>query len=120
MITGVGIDIVDIKRFKTVLERWGHRFLSRVFSEGELRYALARNSPEAHLAARFAAKEALFKAIGPEFVPPFRFRDIEVMRDEGGRPLIKILGLADEIKVHVSLSHDADIAMAQVVVEKIK
>ncbi|MBI5286354.1 MAG: holo-ACP synthase, partial [Deltaproteobacteria bacterium] len=88
MIHGIGIDIVHIPRFKKALERWGDNLKRRVFTSEELDYCSAKGFPEQHLAVRFAAKEAFFKAIGKGL----RFRDLEVLHDGKGRPVIKVRG----------------------------
>ena len=84
MIHGIGIDTVEISRFKRALDRWGDRLKTRLFTPGELAYCLGQRSPERHLSARFAAKVSFFKALGR----PLAFRDVEVSRDPAGAPSI--------------------------------
>lgn len=114
-IVGVGIDVVDVARFGAVLERTP-RLAERLFTDAE------RALPLASLAARFAAKEALAKALGAP--GGLHWRDAEVVRGEAGRPGLSVSGtvadLAAQLGVtrwHVSLSHDAGIASAVVIAE---
>jgi holo-[acyl-carrier protein] synthase len=115
MIIGVGIDVVDVERFAAVLRRTP-RLAERVFTEGE------RRLPINSLAARFAAKEALVKALGAP--AGLHWQDAEVRTTDSGRPLLEVRGSvstrAAELGVvtwHVSLSHDAGIASAVVIAE---
>jgi holo-[acyl-carrier protein] synthase len=124
MVLGVGIDIVDIARVRRLMERWQDRFLRRVFTDGELDYALRRHDPAEHLAARFAAKEATLKALGTGLSMGVRWREMEVRRARGQRPTLALsgrtaaLGAARGIRrLHVSLTHDAGLALAQVLAE---
>lgn len=117
MIIGIGIDIVDIKRFKRALERWGDSFTERLFTQDELSYCLAKRRPEMHLAARFAAKEAFFKAIGKaEGIK--RFTDITVMKMDDGAPVLKVPALSSSTLLHLSISHDSGSCVAQVIAEQ--
>ena len=119
MIYGIGIDIVDIDRFKGVIERRGERFLKRVFTEGELDYCLAHRFPERHLAARFAGKASVLKALGRRF----GFKDVEVLRDGAGRPFLNISGAVhsgDGLRYSISLSHNERFGMAETVVERVR
>jgi holo-[acyl-carrier protein] synthase len=117
MILGIGIDIVDIKRFKKALERWGDNFTGRLFTDDELSYCLAKKRPEMHLAARFAAKEAFFKAIGiREGIR--RFTDISVLRMDDGKPVLLVPALTPSMLLHLSISHDSGSCVAQVVAEE--
>ncbi len=115
MVIGVGIDVVEIERFTATLARTP-RLLDRLFTEGE------RGLPPASLAARFAVKEAVAKALGAPV--GLRWTDAEVQRMQGGRPVLDVRGtvarLAAELGVlhwHVSMSHDAGIASAVVIAE---
>ncbi len=117
MIKGIGIDIVDIRRIKRAKERFGDRFYERLFTEEELRYSLKKRRPEVHLAARFAAKEAFFKAIGIK-AGIKRFRDVSVSRGPLGAPSLNVKGLDHSNIVHISISHDGDYSVAKVIVEE--
>jgi len=91
MIYGIGIDIVKIERMKNVVEKWGNRFLERVFTEGEISYCYEKKEPFLSLAVRFAAKEALIKAVGS--IDSVSLRDIEVVNVETGKPILKVKAL---------------------------
>lgn len=120
IIRGLGVDIVEIDRMRTALSRHP-RMRERVFSEAERAYCDARNKPEIHYAMRFAAKEAVLKALGTGF-RGMRFRDVEVMRDEHGRPVPHLYGRAAEVaaergvvELHLSLSFTHTTAVASAV-----
>ncbi|HTY13103.1 MAG TPA: holo-ACP synthase [Candidatus Omnitrophota bacterium] len=116
MISGIGIDIIEIDRIKAAVKAHGKRFLNRIFTERELEYCRNRRAyrfPE--LAARFAAKEAYSKAIGTGMVG-INHREIEVMNDRSGKPRLFIRGKADR-KTHISLSHSLNYAVASVIAE---
>ncbi len=113
MIDGIGIDVVDIERFSESLKRTP-ALLEKLFAPSE------RDKPTASLAARFAAKEALYKALSPEH--GLEWHDAEVINLENGKPAFLFRGgiadLVDGAQVHLSLSHDAGIASAMVVLER--
>jgi holo-[acyl-carrier protein] synthase len=123
MIVGLGIDVAGIERIAQSIERFGERFVQRLLTEGERRYADTRHADKAtHVAGRFAVKEAAFKALG---VPAgIGWHDVEVERAQGGAPTLRFSGVALtralERRVtaqHVSISHDAGVACAVVVLE---
>lgn len=123
MIYGIGIDIVRIERMKRVVGKWGKRFLERVFTEDEISYCYAKKEPYLSLAVRFAAKEALIKAIGP--VSPVSLTDIEIVNVEMGKPILRVKGKLESIlkeklikKAHLSLSHEHEYGVACVVLEQ--
>jgi holo-[acyl-carrier protein] synthase len=109
----VGVDLVDIERFERVIERWGDRFLNRVFTPDERRTCLETARPVMHLAARFAAKEAIFKVLGGRGVS---WREINMPRTPGRRSEPRLSGntarLLGSRKLSVSLSHTNDQAVA--------
>ncbi len=120
MIVGLGVDIVEIERMKLALTRHP-RMKERCFSEAERAYCDGRSRPEVHYALRFAAKEAVLKAIGTGF-SGMRFTDIEVARDERGRPVPVMHGGAAEaaralgvVEMHLSLSFTHSTAVASAV-----
>ncbi len=124
MIVGTGIDIAEVPRIRQAIERFGDRFLQRIFTEGEIRYCQSKANRVERFAARFAAKEAAMKALGTGWNHGVRWRDCEVVRMPGGRPTIKFHGRAAEfagrLKVtnaSLSLSHTAEQAFAQVILE---
>lgn len=111
----IGVDVVDIARLEDRLARWP-RLADRLFTAGELDYSYGRPRPSDHLAARIAAKEATFKALGAGW-PKVSWTDVEVARTNG-RPSLVLSGkaakLAGTASASVSLSHDAGVAVAQV------
>lgn len=124
MISGVGIDLVEIKRIERIIERWGDRFVERIFSPGEIGYCLHKSGPARHFAARFAVKEAFFKSFYNWPGVSFSFRDIEVMSDDAGRPLLRLHGELEKyassrnFKFHISITHTEGFAAAVVVAER--
>ncbi len=123
MIHGVGIDIVKTERMRAAVERWGDRFLERVFTEDEIAYCYRKKEPYLSLSVRFAAKEAFVKAIGSG--APVSLREIEVTNLSGGRPQFVLKGRLSaffeekEIRcAHLSLSHEKEFGVACVVIEK--
>jgi len=122
-ILGVGMDIVETKRIAESIERFGDRFLHRVFLEGEVVYARSMKFPHLHLAARFAAKEAISKAFGTGIGRDLGWRDLEIVREPSGAPRVQLHGRAEAYAkargvqaVHVSLSHTAEYGAASAVV----
>ena len=125
MIVGTGIDIAEVPRVAEAIERYGRRFLQRIFTEGEIRYCESKANRVERYAARFAAKEAGMKALGTGWNHGVRWRDIEVRRQPGGRPTLEFHGKAGEFaanmgvtNIALSLTHTAEEAMAQVILEK--
>ncbi|MGQ9476941.1 MAG: holo-ACP synthase [Candidatus Bipolaricaulia bacterium] len=111
----VGLDLVEVDRLRHLIEKWGERFLGRVFTPGELGTCLPRRRAEEHLAARFAAKEALVKAMG---LRP-SWQEIEVMNHPSGEPYFSKLprGLDPaRVRLSLSLAHSSGLAVAVVVV----
>ena len=124
MILGTGIDLVDLERIRGLLQREGERFLERVYTQAERAYCLGRARPAEPLGARFAAKEAVMKCLGTGWAQGVAFTQIEVTREESGQVGIRMTGRAAEIaasrgiqRVHLSLSHTADQAVAMAVAE---
>jgi holo-[acyl-carrier protein] synthase len=124
-VVGVGIDLVDLERIRTLLASKGEQAMTRFFSEGERQYLASRPDATGHAAARIAAKEAVYKAM--QGLPGARgvgWRDIEVARDDEGRPAIRLHGAAARISadrggllIQISLTHSAVSAGAIAIVE---
>lgn len=114
MIHGIGIDTIEISRFKQAMDRWGDKLNSRLFTPAELAYCLGQRSPERHLSARFAAKVSFFKALGK----PVSYKAVEVAKDAGGAPAIVSSALEQGMSVSVSISHDGDLSIAQTIIER--
>jgi holo-[acyl-carrier protein] synthase len=119
-IIGLGVDATDIPRIASTIERYGERFLQRVFTEGEIAYCQRRRRPEIHFAGRFAAKEAAMKALGTGHTQQVLWRDVEVVR-KGGPPQLQLHGGAarrfSKIGARSSLltiTHSEALAIAQV------
>jgi holo-[acyl-carrier protein] synthase len=123
MIHGVGIDIVRNARIRQAVERWGARFLEKVFTEEEIAYAYRKSDPYPSLSVRFAAKEAFIKAYHSGHV--ISLTEIAVRNLDNGKPLMEIRGRAGELleqesvrDIHLSLSHEKDYSVACVVIER--
>jgi holo-[acyl-carrier protein] synthase len=124
MIVGTGIDIAEVPRIRQAIERFGDRFIQRVYTEGEILYCDSKANRVERYAARFAAKEAAMKALGTGWNHGVRWRDCEVTRMPGGRPTLTFHGKAAEFAAKLgansaalSLSHTAEQAIAQVILE---
>jgi holo-[acyl-carrier protein] synthase len=116
---GIGVDIVETVRIQSSLDRFGDRFLKRVFTQAERDYCSAMPFPARHFAARFAAKEAVSKAFGTGIGHQIGWRDIEVQRRETGEPFILLHGSAEALaatlgiqKALISLSHSDNYSVA--------
>jgi holo-[acyl-carrier protein] synthase len=125
MIIGTGVDVVEIPRFRTVMERLKDRFILRIFTAAERQYCGAHRNPAPHFAARFAAKEALFKALGTGWAKGVTWLDVEVLREGPDAPTMKLHGEALRLStamgaqaIHLSLSHTDQWAVATVILEK--
>lgn len=121
-IVGIGLDLVKIARVQALTERWRDRFLQRVYTDDERRISFSRALPYASLAGRFAAKEAILKALGTGWSDGISWRDIQVLNDVGGKPVATVRGRTGALIqqagitcIHVSLSHDGDYAIAEVI-----
>jgi holo-[acyl-carrier protein] synthase len=123
-ILGIGVDVVDVQRMKDVLEKQGKVFLDKVFSDMEVTYCKTRKKPYIHFGARFAAKEAVAKAMRTGWSGAFHWRDIEVVNDQSGAPHIllsrDVAKALDQCSVHLSLSHTDNTIVAFVVLESRK
>lgn len=114
MIIGTGVDITEVKRLRQAVEKWGEEFLNRVFTKEELENAKSRGSLYQHLAGRFAAKEAVFKALGDANL---NWKDVQVLNDKDGKPHCVILnGRNKKIGVHISISHVKNYAVASAII----
>ena len=121
MMLTTGVDIIEIPRIQRALERYGQRFLNRIFTPGEIEYCRGR-AP--NLAGRFAAKEATMKALGTG-VRGVGWKDIEVVRAESGAPSVKLHGRAKKraerlqvLEISLSMSHSREYAVAFVVAQR--
>ena len=123
-VRGIGVDVVKVERLVESLSRFGERMEKRLFTEAELEYCRRHKDPLPHLAARFAAKEAAFKAIGTGLSGGVGWKQAEVIQPGGRVPTLQFSGVALErfqamgcTTSHLSLTHDAGLAIACVVLE---
>jgi|SRR5581483_10735354 len=121
---GIGVDLVECARIERSLERFGEKFLRRVFTEGEIDYSMSMKFPARHLAARFAAKEAVSKAFGTGIGKSMGWRNIDVRKKKSGEPFLVFSGAAQELATKrgvtsalITLSHTEHHAMACVVLK---
>ena len=124
MIVGSGIDIAEIGRIRNSVERYGERFLNRVYTAAEQAYCLRKRNAAESFAARFAAKEAGAKALGTGISFGVTWLEIEVVREPSGRPTLRFHGRAREIAARLgvahaalSITHTGELAMASVLLE---
>ncbi len=116
MIIGNGVDIIEVKRIKNAIDKYGQSFLERIFTDRELKNAREHNSIYQHLAGRFAAKEAVFKALG---ISTLGFKDVEILNDKQGKPYCSLINFnqgSDKLKIHISISHIKNYAVANAII----
>jgi holo-[acyl-carrier protein] synthase len=114
MIIGTGVDITEVSRLRRAIEKWDKEFLQKVFTRDELKHAKTHSSLYQHLAGRFAAKEAIFKAMN---VKELTWKDVEILSDKQGRPIARIIN--DKIRkvdIHLSISHVKNYAVASAII----
>jgi len=121
-IIGIGIDIIEVHRIASSCQKWNHRFERRIYTQGECSYSGQPPLRYQRLAARFAAKEAAFKALGSGLIDDMRWTDIEILPNELGKPMMTLFNgtkrYAEKIGVTehmITLSHTADYAVANVI-----
>lgn len=126
MIIGIGVDIIEIERVREAIQN-NRNFLSKIFTEKEIDYFISRNMNSEVIAGNFAAKEAVSKALGTG-IRGFSFKDIEILRNELGKPEVilhnganlignKLVGNNNSLRVHLSISHNNSSAIAYSVLE---
>lgn len=116
MIKGIGVDIVQIPRIENLIEKYGDKFLARILSKAEFIDKKCRCS--GYVARRFAAKEAVFKALGTGAGRPYRFTDVSIVNNHLGKPEVVICGESRNKKFHLSLSDDYPVAAAYAIIEE--
>jgi holo-[acyl-carrier protein] synthase len=114
MILGTGIDIVEIDRIQKAVERWGEAFLNHVFTPEEIEYAKKFKFPYGHYAGRFAAKEAVFKAMG---IAGLSWHELTITNDPDGKPVCHYKNPHFKNRLLISISHGRDYAVASAIVE---
>jgi holo-[acyl-carrier protein] synthase len=115
MVIGSGVDIIEVDRVKKAIKKWGDSFLKRVFTDEELSYAKNRRFPYEHLAARFAAKEAVLKAFSNQKMD---FKDIKILNNGDGKPICELKSKRKDIQILLSISHTKDYAVASAIITK--
>lgn len=123
-VLGIGVDLVECARIERSLERFGEKFLHRVFTDGEIAYSMSMKFPARHLAARFAAKEAVSKAFGTGIGKAMGWRNIDVQKKPSGEPFLVFSGPAQELATRrgvtvalVTLSHTEHHAIACILLD---
>jgi holo-[acyl-carrier protein] synthase len=124
MVVGLGTDLIEIARIQESLDRFGERFMEKIFTEGEIAYCQRKRQAAESFASRFAAKEAAAKALGTGISRGITWKEIEVRREAGERPTLHLNGRAAERAaamgirhLQLSLTHSREIAMAVVIAE---
>jgi holo-[acyl-carrier protein] synthase len=124
MILGTGVDLAEVGRIREAIERYGDRFMRRIYTEGEIAYVERKANRFERYAGRFAAKEAGMKAIGTGWKRGVRWQDFEVSNLPSGRPTLRLHGEAARIAeklgvktISLSITHTADLGMAHVILE---
>jgi holo-[acyl-carrier protein] synthase len=124
MVIGMGTDLIETRRVQESMDRFGERFLERIFTAGEIAYCMRKKNAAESFAARFAAKEAGAKALGTGISRGVSWKEFEVKREPSGKPTLSLSGKAAELagtmgirRVELSLTHSRELAMAVVLVE---
>jgi len=124
MILGTGVDLAEVRRIREAIERYGERFIHRIYTAGERAYVERKANKFERYAGRFAAKEAGMKAIGTGWKRGVRWQDFEVANLPSGRPTLRLHGVAAKVaerlgvqSIHLSITHTAELGMAHVILE---
>ncbi len=125
MILGIGIDIIEIDRIKKSIENYGDAFLNKIYTKTELDYCLSKKNKYQHFAARFAAKEAIYKAMSTATGFSFQWVDLEIFNEPNGMPRVKLLGkltefLGDDKDLKITMSHSENYVTCFAVLQKVK
>lgn len=123
MIIGIGIDIIEIERIKDSVDKHGDRFLNKIYTNSEIEYCLSKSSKYQHLAARFAAKEAVYKALTTGWHEIATWQDIEISNEPNGMPVVTLKGklksfLSVDKSLKISMSHSRDYVTCVAIVYK--
>jgi len=110
MVLGLGIDIIEIVRIKQSIETYGDKFLNKIFTKNEIEYSITKPNQYQHFAARFAAKEAIYKALSSDTNQVYSWQDVEIYNDKNGLPKVKFYGalknyLNENKQIKISMSH---------------
>lgn len=123
MLSGIGIDIIEIDRIKKSVDKFGNSFLEKVFTPVEIEYARTKHNKYQHLAARFAAKEAVYKALKGSGKKNVWFNNIEIENDDDGKPQVKLINIDNDLfpnpeSIHLSITHSQQYAAAVAIIEE--
>ena len=125
MIFGTGLDIVEIDRIKNSLKKYSPKFEQKIFTSAEIDYCQSQGDPAKHFAARFAVKEAVSKCMGTGITGALGFKDMEVVNEKTGKPILVMTGKGKELfeklklkSIHISISHDSTHAIAHAIAEQ--
>jgi holo-[acyl-carrier protein] synthase len=125
MIFGTGVDIVEIDRIKNSLNKYSPKFEQKIFTFTEIDYCQSQGDPAKHFAARFAVKEAVSKCLGTGITGALGFKDMEVINEKTGKPILILIGKGKELfeklelkSIHISISHDSTHAIAHAIAEQ--
>jgi holo-[acyl-carrier protein] synthase len=123
LVMGIGIDIIEISRIKESIEKYGDKFLKKIYTENEIKYCLTKTNKFQHLAARFAAKEAVYKALTTGWEKGLSWQNIEVFNEPSGMPFVKLNGklenfLSDNKSLKISMSHSRDYVTCVAIIYK--
>lgn len=110
MVLGIGIDIIEIERIKKSIDDYGDHFLNKIFTKTEIDYALSKSNKYQHFAARFAAKEAIYKALSSDTDTVYSWQDVEIYNEKNGLPKVNFYGtlkdyLNEDKQLKISMSH---------------
>ncbi len=123
MILGIGIDIIEIDRVKNSIDKFGDQFLNKIYTKNELEYCLSKANKYQHLAARFAAKEAVSKALTTGWNKEFSWKNVEIFNEPNGMPYVELKGnlksfLSDNKNLKISMSHSRDYVVCFAIIYK--
>ncbi len=123
MVIGLGIDIIEIDRIQSSIEKYGDKFLNKIYTQNEINYCLGKKNKYQHLAARFAAKEAVYKALESGWEKGTTWQDIEIFNEPSGMPYAKLSGklqkfLAEDKSLKISMSHSRDYVTCVAIIYK--
>ncbi len=124
MILGIGVDIIEIDRIKKVIDRFDFRFLNKIYTENEIEYCINKVNKYQHFAARFAAKEAIYKALSEAEQKIANWKNIEVFNQKNGLPIVKTSGklkeyLSDDKEIKLSISHSENYVVCFAILNKL-
>ncbi|MFH1197670.1 MAG: holo-ACP synthase [bacterium] len=125
MILGIGIDIIEIDRIKKSVDTFGEKFLDKIYTKTELDYSMPKANKYQHLAARFAAKEAIYKALSSDTNEIYSWQDVEIFNEPNGLPKVKFYGplkdyLNDEKELRISMSHSENYVTCVAILSSLK